>query len=62
MGNFAIVVCMTNHGGFPSISRDDDGLTHADRNWLRLADGSWVPSSMFAVPGDWIMRATIMPM
>ncbi len=58
-GNFAIVVCMPNHAGFPSIARDHDGLAFADRNWIGLADGTWITSETAGVAGDWIMRATI---
>ena len=58
-GNFAIVVCMPNHTGFPAIARDDDGLNFADRNWIGLTDGSWISNETAGVQGDWIMRATI---
>jgi hypothetical protein len=58
-GDFAIVVCMPNHAGFPSIARDHDGLDHPDRNWIRLEDGTWISSQAAGLEGDWIMRATV---
>lgn len=61
-GNFALVVCFTAHSGLPAIAADADGLTHADRNWIRLDDGTWLAASDAGVSGDWITRATIQSM
>jgi hypothetical protein len=60
-GEFALVVCFTEHGGFPGIAADGDGLTHASRNWIRLEDGTWTNAADQGVSGDWIVRATILP-
>lgn len=42
------------HAGFPSIARDDDGIT-ADRNFIDAS--GWAEASTFGVTGDWIIRA-----
>ena len=61
-GNFALVVCFSDHGGFPGIAADEDGqIDHPDRNWI-FSEGAWVQSGDLGVGGDWVMRAVILPM
>ena len=61
-GNFALVVCLAGHSGFPAIAADADGqVDHPDRNWIRIEDGAWIQSTTPGVGGDWIMRAIILP-
>lgn len=61
-GNFAIVVCLTSHGGPPAIGADADGqVDFEDRNWIRLEDGTWTRASDLGVGGDWVMRAVTVP-
>jgi len=46
--------------GAPSVARDHDG-TVPGRNYI-FADGTtWVDATTEAVPGDWIIRASIIP-
>lgn len=45
--------------GFPSIARDKDGLTTAHNFIYTLS--TWYDSSVFEIPGDWIIRATVVP-
>lgn len=60
-GGFALVVCFTEHAGFPGIAADADGLTWPERNFIRLEDGTWVRAADLGVSGDFITRATIVP-
>lgn len=57
--NFAIVVCLLAHDGFPAIGRDADGTIAEDLNWIRLENGTWTPATDLGLTGDWIMRATV---
>lgn len=60
---FAVVMCHTDHMGYPSIAVDADGTVDAGRNWVyQQAMGQWVPSpDFFGIDGDFILRAVIMP-
>jgi hypothetical protein len=62
-GDFAIVMCHTEHMGSPSIAIDADGSVDAARNWVfQQAMGVWVPSpEFFGIDGDFILRAIIQP-
>lgn len=62
-GEFAVVMCHTEHMGFPSIAVDADGTVDAGRNWVyQQAMGQWVPApDFFGIDGDFILRAVIMP-
>lgn len=50
------------HGGLPSIARDDDGTIAADRNYIYAnvgAGGMWFRSQSLGLTGDWIVRAVV---
>ncbi len=54
------------HGGFPAICRDDDGgNAFPDRNFIFGAplggNNSWNQSIFYAVLGDWVIRAEVIP-
>jgi len=57
-GNFAVALCQMNHNNEPSVARDGDGMSAANRNHI-FAEGMWWQSSFFGVSGDWIQRAYI---
>jgi hypothetical protein len=46
--------------GAPSVARDHDG-TVPGRNFIYTDGATWVDSTSEAVPGDWIIRASIIP-
>jgi hypothetical protein len=46
--------------GPPAIARDHDGL-QAGLNFIYLDSASWVDAGDESVPGDWIIRATVVP-
>lgn len=62
-GDFAIVMCHTEHMGEPSIAIDADGTVSASNNWVfQQAMGEWVESpDFFGIDGDFILRAVIAP-
>lgn len=62
-GEFAIVMCHTEHMGQPTIAIDADGDVAAAGNWVfQQAMGEWVQSpDFFDTDGDFIMRAVIQP-
>jgi hypothetical protein len=47
------------HSGLPSVARDTDGSNTPDRNFIYTSDPLWVQSSLLAVAGDWIIRASV---
>jgi len=57
-GNVAVAICLDGHSGYPAIARDTDGLSFANGSWL-YAGGSWNPSQLYGLSGDWIMRICI---
>ena len=47
------------HSGFPSVARDADSTIDTTANFI-FADGfGWVPSWLFGLSGDWIIRAVV---
>jgi hypothetical protein len=47
------------HDSYPSVTRDNDGTVHADKNFI-LANGvTWTRSQSLGVQGDWIIRAVV---
>jgi hypothetical protein len=62
-GDFAIVMCHTEHMGEPTIAIDADGTVSASNNWVyQQAMGEWVASpDFFGIDGDFILRAVIQP-
>lgn len=62
-GDFAIVMCHTEHMGEPSIAIDADGTVAASNNWVfQQSMGEWVQSpDFFGTDGDFILRAVIQP-
>jgi hypothetical protein len=56
-GPFRLGFEMLN-GGFPSVARDDDGIT-AGVNFIDEAVLGWVESGSLGLAGDWIMRAVV---
>jgi len=56
-GPFRLGFEMLN-GGFPSVARDDDGITPGV-NFIDVAVGGWVESGTKGLIGDWIMRAVV---
>lgn len=58
-GLLGVSICHEKHDGYPSISRDTDGLSNPNANWI-YADGlGWYTSQTFGLTGDWIMRVCI---
>jgi hypothetical protein len=47
-----------NHGGLPSIARDNDGIA-ADKNYIFAIPGGWLRSQSAGLAGDWIIRAYV---
>jgi len=45
------------HSGYPSVCRDDDGIT-ANMNYIDASGFGWLESSLLGVTGDWVIRAT----
>lgn len=56
-GTFRVGIEFT-HSGYPSVSRDSDGI-NTGRNFIYASDGNWYDSSLFGLTGDWIVRAVI---
>jgi hypothetical protein len=56
-GDFRVGI-QFQHAGYPSVARDDDGIT-ADRNFIYISGGPWYEAGALAVTGDWIIRATV---
>lgn len=53
------------HAGLPSIANDGDGMSDPAKNFI-LAEIApsvffWFTSATLGVPGDWIIRATVVP-
>lgn len=46
------------HPGYPSVSRDDDGI-QAGRNWINAQGMGWIASSTLGLTGDWVIRAVV---
>jgi len=63
MGDFAIVMCHTEHMGQPTIAIDTDGTITEGNNWVfQQAMGEWVEAQdFFGIDGDFILRAVIQP-
>jgi hypothetical protein len=55
---FRVAIVM-QHMGAPSIARDADGSITGDKNFLLSTQLGWVKSQVFALTGDWIIRAFI---
>lgn len=47
-------------GGVPSVARDHDG-TVPGRNFIYDEGGNWADATTQGVPGDWIIRAIVVP-
>ena len=45
------------HSGYPSVCRDDDGIT-PDMNYIDASGFGWLESSLLGLTGDWVIRAT----
>ena len=48
------------HGGAPSIARDNNGI-NAARNFIFAPGLGWFDSAVFGLTGDWIIRAGVQP-
>ncbi|MFT7699501.1 MAG: hypothetical protein ACI8S7_001329, partial [Candidatus Krumholzibacteriia bacterium] len=46
------------HNSFPSVARDDDGITAA-RNFIMVTAGTWSDSQSLGLTGDWVLRAVV---
>ncbi len=46
------------HDGYPSVARDNDGIT-PDKNFIYISAGTWHEAGILGVTGDWIIRATV---
>jgi hypothetical protein len=46
------------HSGFPSVARDDDGID-TTANFIDEQTLGWLPSWLFGLTGDWIIRAVV---
>lgn len=57
-GNVGVSVCFEEHSGYPAISRDVDGTINNSRNYI-YSSGTWLPSYLYGLSGDWIMRLCI---
>ena len=62
-GEFALVMCHTDHMGAPSIAIDTDGTVDANRNFVyRGFQDQWSSApDFFGIDGDFIMRAVVRP-
>lgn len=47
------------HSGYPSVARDDDGTIDMDANLIDADGVGWLPSWLFGLTGDWIIRAVV---
>ncbi|MBC8424985.1 hypothetical protein H8E07_12745 [bacterium] len=45
------------HTGYPSVARDDDGIT-PNVNYIDASGLGWVESGLLGLTGDWVIRAT----
>jgi hypothetical protein len=53
------VALQFQHAGYPSVARDNDGNTYADRNYIYANPGGWLKSQALGVQGDWVIRAFV---
>lgn len=57
-GYVGVAVCLEEHSGYPAIARDVDGSVNNSRNYI-YSSGVWLPSYLYGLAGDWIMRLCI---
>ena len=49
-----------SQAGVPSVARDHDGITPG-KNFVFDNVDSWLDSTDLGIPGDWIIRASVIP-
>ena len=59
-GDFRVGIVF-HHSGPPAIARDDDGTIAVGRNLIYAEGLGWLPSAIFGLTGDWIIRAVVEP-
>lgn len=55
-GGYVAASLEFTHQGLPSILRDFDGLNYPKQNLIFDLQQGWLPSAVFGLQGDWILR------